>query len=362
MKPRHRTILRELLAQPTAPFAESAVVAAVESWARRRGVSLSRDRAGNVLLRWRRRGASAGPHWVFAAHMDHPGFIVTSQRGRRLWAQFRGGVGRRYFPGSRVRFFSPAGEVLAEVRSVARAADAPWLTCRLTLSRDAEVPPGTVGMWDLPAMAVRGHLLFSRACDDVVGTAAVICALDELVSRRLPARVTALLTRAEEAGFVGCLAACRLGSIPRRSFVVAVETSAAQPTAPLGGGVVVRVGDKVRTFDPSLTAHISAVAADLAARDRTFKFNRQLMPGGTCESTAYGIFGYVTAGLCLPLGNYHNQGPGGRIAAEKVHANDFACLVKLLVALALERRRPEQTDAALRKRLVELLRTRGRYL
>jgi len=362
VKPRHRAILRELLAQPTAPFAESAVVEVVRRWADRRGVCFRRDRAGNVLLHHERRGSSAGGHWLFAAHMDHPGFIACRQRGRDLWAEFRGGMARRYFRGGRVRFFSPEGEVLAEVRSVAKAADGPWLACRLRLGRAAEVPAGTVGMWDLPAMAVAGKVLSSRACDDVVGTAAVICAVDEIVSRPLPVRVTALLTRAEEAAFVGCLAACRLGSIPRDAFIVAVETSAAQPAAPLGSGVVVRVGDKTRTFDPSLTAHISAVAAELAKRDRRFGFNRQLMPGGTCESTAYAIFGHAAAGLCVPLGNYHNQGPRGRVAPEKVHTDDFSSLVKLLVAVALERRRPEQTDAALKRRLAGLLRARGKYL
>ncbi|MHC4717936.1 MAG: hypothetical protein ACYS5V_13260, partial [Planctomycetota bacterium] len=240
MKPRHRTILRELLSAPTAPFIEDAVVEAVRRWAVRTGVGMTRDAAGNVLLR--HRGPRAGRRrWVFAAHMDHPGFAAVSRRGRRLWAQFRGGVGAEYFAGSRVRFFAPEGEVVGRIESARKTKDR-WIRhCRLALSRPADVPAGTPGMWDLPAMSVRDRTLASRACDDVVGTAAVLCAIEEIAKRRLRCRVTALLTRAEEAGFVGCLAACENGTIPGGAFVVAIEASKAQPAARLGDGVVIRV-------------------------------------------------------------------------------------------------------------------------
>jgi len=359
MKPRHRTILAQLLGQPTAPFREEAVVAAVDRWARRRGVAMSRDAAGNVLLRLlpRRRG----PRWVFAAHMDHPGFVAVARRGRSLRAEFRGGVGREYFPGSRARFFAPDGDVLGSVVSASKSRNGPWLSCRVALDGEADVPAGSVGMWDLPPMRIRGRRLSSRACDDVVGVAAVLAALEEIASRG-GAAVTGLLTRAEEAGFTGCLAACESGLLPADARIVAIETSQAMPSARLGGGVVVRVGDRVRTFDATLTAHVSAVAAGLAKRDRTFRFQRRLMPGGTCESTAYAVFGHTATGLCLPLGNYHNRHPAGRIAPEYVDTGDFASLVKLLVALASEPRAPAAADEALKKRLKRLFRDRRKYL
>jgi len=158
------------------------------------------------------------------------------------------------------------------------------------------------------------------------------------------------------------VAACAAGSIAPGAMIVAIETSKAQPAARLGDGVVVRVGDKVRTYDPALTAHVSAVAATLARRDRTFRFIRRLMPGGTCESTAYAMFGHTATGLCLPLANYHNMGRGGQIRPEQVHTGDFTSLVKLLTALAADRRRPADTDAELTRRLRTLLRTRRKYL
>lgn len=362
MRPGHLKILRSLLSQPTAPFHEEAIAAEVHRWAGRRGVAFARDPAGNVLLEYRKGRPRGGARWVFSAHMDHPGFVARRQKGKSLWADFFGRVGGEYFLGSRVRFFAPDGQVIAAVAGKRRIENTPWFSCRLKLAEPVNVPVGTVGMWDLPAMRVRGRRLASRACDDVVGSAAVVCAIDEIASRGLDASVMGLLTRAEEGAFVGALAACEDGSIPRGAMLIAIETSAAQPGAKLGDGVVVRVGDKVRTFDPSLTAHVAAVAEALAKRDRRFRWTRRLMPGGTCESTAYAAWGHTAAALCIPLANYHNQGPGGKIAAERIDLGDFASLVKLLVALAADRRSPADTDRALRKRLHAILRARRKYL
>ena len=358
MKQAHERLLRRLLSAPTAPFHEHAVIAEVRAWADRRKVPFARDRAGNVLLRYRR--GRSRRRWVFAAHMDHPGFVATRRRGRQVWADFIGGVGRKYFVGSRVRFFAPGGEARGVVTSARtmRGAQPFGCTCRIELDSPADVPAGTVGVWDIPAVRIRAGRVYGRACDDVAGVAAVLCAMGEIISRKIDADVTALLTRAEEAGFIGCMAACRDRSVDDDALIVAIETSKAVPGARLGGGVVVRVGDAVRTYDPPLTGYVSSVAAGLAKRDRSFRYVRQLMPGGVCESTAYAMFGYRATGLCTPLGNYHNQGRE-KIAAEQIDAGDFTNLVKLLTAIAADGKGPEQTDADLKRRLTERLRTRG---
>jgi len=336
-------------------------VAEVRHWAGRRGVAFSRDAAGNVILRCRR-GRRRGPPWVFTAHMDHPGFVTTRRRGREVWAHFRGHVKPEYVLGSRVRLFPPGGEVCATIATRRAIKPPPWWSCRMVLDSPAAVPPGTVGMWDLPAFRRRGRRVSARACDDVAGTAAVVCAVDRIAAAETEANVIGLLTRAEEAGFVGALAACRLGTIPKDALVVGIEASKAQPGAPLGGGVVLRVGDRARTFDPALDAHISAVAAALARKRSDFRFTRQLMPGGTCESMVYCLFGYRAAALALPLGNYHNMGADGRIRPEQIDLGDFASLVELLAALAAVDRSPDEADAALRERLTKLLDEREHFL
>ena len=357
-------ILRDVLSLSTAPFCEEAVVEYVRRFADARGLTFRQDQGGNVVLRYRKTAARGRRplRWVFAAHMDHPGFVAARRRGRTLWARFLGSVEKRYFPGSRARFFAPGGEIAGTVETVRKSPDGMGFSVRLTLDRPADVPPGTVGMWDFPAMRIRGGRLSARACDDLAGVASVLCALDALSRRGVAADVTGLLTRAEESGFVGALAACRDRTIPHTALLVAIEASAAQPEAPLGSGVVVRVGDRTRTFDPSLTAHVDAVAKDLTRHHRDFRYGRHLMPGGTCESTVYAAWGYTTTAVCIPLGNYHNRGRNDRIAPEQIDLGDFASLVQLLTGLAESKAAPADTDAKLRAALTYRLRRYGSLL
>ena len=267
-----------------------------------------------------------------------------------------------YFRGAPVRFFGPGGPVKARVVAARQTRKLPFIQCRLEIARPADLPPGTIGMWDFPPLRIAGRRLHSRACDDVVGAAAVLCAMEHLAAGRQPCDVTALLTRGEEAGFIGALGACEARTLHKDSLVVAIETSKAQPGGPMGSGMVVRVGDKTRTFDPSLTAHISAVAAAMARQDKKFRFTRQLMAGGTTEATAYLMYSYTAAALCLPMANYHNMGPRGKVAAEQVNLDDFESLVKLLSALAADKGRLQETDDKLRRRLRELFQSLGGYL
>lgn len=352
-------VLRELLSAPTAPYHEQAVIVKVHDWASRCGVEFRQDKFGNVVLHHRQ--GRAKTRWFFEAHMDHPGFLVKRCHGLSVEAEFLGSVRTEFFPSSRVRLYAPEGSHVAIVQSVKKSKSSPFLQCSLKLRRPAVIPAETIGMWDLPDMRLNGKRLSSRGCDDVVGCAGVLCAIERIIAAGFDCDVTGLLTRAEEVGFIGTLAACRDGTIPADALVVGIETSKAQPAGRLGSGVVVRVGDAVRTFDPSLTAHVTAVAAEAAKRDATFRFTRQLMPGGACESSAYLMMGYQTTGLCIPLGNYHNMGPGGKIASEQVDMDDFENLVRLLVALASDRGSVRQTDEKLRQRLNDILTTRGGY-
>jgi endoglucanase len=131
-----------------------------------------------------------------------------------------------------------------------------------------------------------------------------------------------------------------------------VETSSELPSARIGDGPILRVGDKMSVFHPAATAHCGAVAADLAKADRKFAYQRKLMDGGTCESSAYCQFGYEATGLCMALGNYHNMDTGRkRIAPEYVDARDLANLIKWFVALCRGRLPYTGRDDSLRGRL-----------
>jgi endoglucanase len=290
--------------------------------------------------------------------MDHPGFVVMPRAkghaDRTVLAEFRGDVREEYFVGAKVRLILGETGVGAVVRKYTPAATNHSPVCELELARPVNVPAGTIGMWDFAPARIAGGKLLARACDDIAGVASVLAAMDEIVSGKLNANVTALFTRAEEVGFVGALAICDSGLLDRDSLIVAIETSQAHASAPLGSGAIVRVGDKSRTFEPSLTACVASVAGDLARSDKTFRYTRQLMPGGTCESTAYCAFGYRATGLCVPLGNYHNMGRNKRVAAEQIDLGDFQSLVKLLVGLAASSTTPREAD----KKLLDALKAR----
>jgi endoglucanase len=146
---------------------------------------------------------------------------------------------------------------------------------------------------------------------------------------------------------------------------VAIEASKALPHARQGDGPILRVGDRTSTFDDALTRWIARVAAELAGPSgRRFRWQRRLMDGGTCESTAYQLFGYRCAALCVPLGNYHNMSDRGRIAAESIRLSDLVGLVRLFEGMV--RRDPDCPRSGardpLRRRLERRFRGASREL
>ncbi len=352
-----RRALLELTGLPTAAGREDRVIAWIERWAkRRRQVELKRDEFGNMLLQ--RVGARGQKPIVFTAHLDHPAFVVNLLAGPQVGAEFRGGVEERYFQGASVVLHhgdGPAqrGRIVSVQNRRAKDEDR-----RVVVRFDA--PPtasiADVLTWDLPEPQVRDGHLHAPAVDDLAGVAAALAAFDRLLKsrRKRPADVRVLLTRAEEVGFVGAIAACRSGLIPAQARLVALEMSRSFAESPIGAGPIVRVGDRTSTFDPGLTYDVARIAQSLADRDPAFRWQRRLMPGGTCEATAYQTYGFTSTCLCLPLGNYHNMNEHTqRVAPEVISIKDYAHLVALLVEVGrgLEN---QQRKAALRTRLDRL--------
>ena len=93
------------------------------------------------------------------------------------------------------------------------------------------------------------------------------------------------------------------------------------------------------------------LAQELAAADPAFRFQRKLMDGGVTEATAYDLYGYETGAACIALGNYHNAGPRGRVAAETVHLGDLEGLVRIFGRMLATVPKAESYLGALRKRL-----------
>ncbi|MBW3547552.1 MAG: hypothetical protein KY452_05385 [Actinobacteria bacterium] len=333
-------VAQGLLSQPTAPLMEELPAAAVVAFAEARpALSAGRDAAGNVVVRYESEGADLDRPLVLVAHLDHPGFAVTGTDGATATLEFRGGLAAAdALPGSPVEFFRPgSGEAVGHGELVAAEGHDRRLKAATARVVDGAAEPGGFAMWRFPGFAVVNDRISGRVCDDLLGAAVVLCALDEL-ARRQPAgtAVWGLFTRAEEIGFLGALEAIRLRTVPPRARVLSLECSQALADAPQGAGVIVRVGDRTSIFDPGLTAALVRAAGEVAAADPAFRWQRKLMDGGTCEASVFCACGYEASGLALPLGNYHNgldRGPG--VGPEHVRVDDYVAGVRLATELAL---------------------------
>ncbi len=289
-----------ILAQPTAPFHEDQVREEIlRQLSGLRHVQVEQDDFGNLIARYEKGNAHC--RFAFAAHMDHPGYVG---------GEFLGGVPESY------RQKNPPVQDF-----------------------------GRFAMWDLPAFETRDGRIYSRACDDLVGCAAIVATFQQLEAMGADACCHGIFSRAEEVGFVGAIKLARSGRIPPNVTIVSLETSSELGgPVKMGEGVIVRVGDRTSIFDGAASAGLAALA-----KEKSIPYQRALMQGGTCEASAYQLYGYCTAGLCVALGNYHNCGPDETIASEFVSIDDAIGMSQLCVEAALAGELPD-ARAALREK------------
>jgi putative aminopeptidase FrvX len=302
-------ILERLMQHPTAPFHEHEVRAEVLSiLGAFPNVQTQLDSFGNVLAHYSL--GDAQPSCVLVAHMDHPAYVGEA---------FLGGVPKSYLEtGHPVCSFGP------------------------------------FAMWDLPPFELRDGCVYSRACDNLVGCAVMLGMLQALASDAVCANVTVLFTRAEEVGLLGAVHVAKSGLLSKGMPLISLETSAERAPAVMHRGVIVRVGDKTSVFDSDLVGALSA----LAIREK-IKFQRCLMPGGTCEATAFQLYGYRSVGLCVALGNYHNCTPSGTIGSEYVSLADVEGMLSLCIAVARFGLDGGELNRALREDLESALATKS---
>lgn len=382
-----RPTLHALAGLPAVAGREKRVVRYIDDWlSERPHLDKTTDDAGNFILAHK---DATEPPVLFTAHLDHPGFTVVEIDGDRdLTLEFLGGVHKHYFPGARVRLYpaepDDARDPVDATITTTEDPDPPerrYRTARAQAGAPLDhVKPGDIAVWDLPEPRTdEGGLFHARACDDLAALAAALDALDRVAGTDAASRAAILCTRAEEVGFIGAIAACKLGTIPQGARVIALENSRAYDDSPLGAGPIVRVGDRLSTFSPTLNAAVARVAQSLTGEqepdagrpaitaDLRFKWQRKLMPGGACEATAYHAFGHEATCVCLPLGNYHNMAdldryeadikasrePTARIAPEFISTADYDGLVDLLAACAKDLQAAEPVIDRLEKLYTE---------
>jgi putative aminopeptidase FrvX len=357
----HEQWLSELTQLPTAAGREFRVIRWIERWvAARPDVTLTTDAAGNLVVTRREAPTTLRPIWI-TAHLDHPAFVVERLLGPgTALLSFRGGVMEDYFKGARVVIHDSADG--RHVATLTGKTEGPHAAFSYYLA-DADggladaVRPGDVATWDLPPAFIRDGNIYTHACDDLAALAAALAAFDVLRGARPNGGLPRLLfTRAEEIGFIGAIAACRNGTIPKNARVINLENSRSFDDSPIGGGPIVRVGDRLTVFSPNLTAAVAKVAESIAGSpaaptasqkaadvSKGWRWQRKLMAGGACESSVFCAAGYEATCICLPLGNYHNMADLAAVQAgtnvsppkigpEFISLADYRGLVDLLVA------------------------------
>lgn len=371
----HRQWLLEVTQIPTAAGKESRVIDYIRRWVKSRpALRLAEDKSGNLTVSMNDAKGTDLPPLYITAHLDHPAFVVERIVSPScVELSFRGGVMDEYFKDGKVTLWSSTdtrhNATLTGEASAApiNGSESPFkhYTAELNDTHDTTegLKVGDVAVWDLPAAEISNGILHTSACDDLAAVAAALAAMDVIEEYKETARdVRLIFTRAEEIGFIGAIAACRDGTMPKNSIVIALENSRSFPhDSPIGGGPIVRVGDRISIFSPSLTEAIAKCAETLAggpsiphARDkvdksRKWKWQRKLMAGGACEASVFCAAGYDATCVCLPLGNYHNMGDlaavqegtntrKATIEREQIAISDFEGLVDLLVACAQDPR------------------------
>ena len=314
------------------------MAACIQRFVKDLGIPLERDRYGNLIvhLQGARNESGALPPIAFVAHMDHPGFEAVETREEKVIARALGGVPEACFSqGVPVQVVIPdGGRLQAETAGRYGSADEPMLSLRLKESRPLDLPRPVV--LDLPDFQLDGELIHMRALDDLAGCACILAALSQSVSAQEATQgsagdVYAVFTRAEEVGLVGARLVAEEGRLPQDTLVVSLEASRTLAGASVGEGPVVRVGDASFTFDAEAEGVLLRSWEQLVEHQPDFKAQRQLMSGGTCEASGFRYYGYRTTGIAFPLGNYHNSAPGGEIAPEYIHVDDYLAGVELVV-------------------------------
>lgn len=326
--------LERVAAPPTAPYHEWRALAAIEAELRALGLTPNTDRYGQLHVRLDR--GSPARALAFVAHTDHPGFEVVEAQGTRARARFRGGIDARYFSGEFglvVHRDGVTGGHAARGSGYRHDPQLPdWSAGECEIRAERPLAPGDWAVLDLPAFARSGDELRLRAADDLAGCALILSALAALRAETRPYAVHAVFTRAEEAGLFGARLVAEDGSLPREAYIVSVEASNARH-APAGEGIVVRAGDYHNTFSNDAERYLRVAQEQLA--DAGIATQRRLLPGGTCEASAFVRLGWTATGLALPNTGYHNAGADGRLVPEMIRLSDLRSGVALAAAAAV---------------------------
>ena len=341
-------IMARLGAQPAVAFYESGVASAIEAILSEMPLPFQIDEFGNIIVRIPGKSSEVPP-LALVAHMDHPGFEAVAVQGEFLVGDALGGVPPSSFePGVRLQVVLADGQRLpAETAGRHGAESNRKVLIKLDQPQKVDLPCTVV--FDLPDFQLDGDFIRMRAVDDLAGCGSILTVLARLAENGPDGDVYGVFTRAEEVGLVGARLMAEAGTLPSETLVLSAESSRTLPGAEMGSGPVVRVGDAGYTFDAEAESALIRARETLQSRSEGFNVQRQLMSGGTCEASAFALYGYRTTGIAFPLGNYHNGAPDGGIEAEYIHIDDFMGGIELMLEASY--RVSDRANTGFRERL-----------
>ena len=324
---------KELFGLPTTSFREMHIQQWVQNFCLKNKIDHHFDSWGNIWVGTKSKKLPQGEKIVFVAHMDHPGFHITKNLGKNLWqAQWFGGGPRAHLKNAPV-YIANYKKLLTQgtIQNFKFNKEKGRVeTLTIKTKKDVDLK-NCFGSFDYPGFIKKGSRIYTKSADDLGGVlmTLILAKLLKKESKNTRQSFLGLLTRAEEVGFQGALAAIHLKNIPRNYKFISIETSNYVGRAQMGGGPVIRVGDRATVFDPEISLLIKTLAIDLKKKVKSFNFQVKLLDGGACEATPFNVFGYKAGGIAVPLGGYHNEQENGRPGPEFIDINDMRNLILL---------------------------------
>ncbi len=351
------SMVRDIFSTPTAPFYEQMVAEKIQSYLEGYdNLTAQYDEYGNLIVKYIPPNPCKNAPLVAVAHMDHPGFEITEVRSGITVARMHGYIAPEYLRGAHVVIEGKSGPIRANITDIELdesepPADLPedpqtvlWGSKRarrvksVILSVAEGVEPGSFARLDFEGYEETGELIRTRAADDLAGCSVILATLIALAEQKVQTNFWGVFTRAEEVGFAGAIGLVESGHLPKEASVISVEASSIRAGAKPGAGPVIRLGDRMSIFDFVLTNHLRTAGASVKKRNDMFTCQQMVMDKGTCEASVFSANGFVSGGIAIPLGNYHNMADtelDPHLRPEFVHKADLWWSFELLKEAAV---------------------------
>lgn len=352
--------LKEIHSIPTAPYNERLILDYIKKFAKIYKIKHSSDELGNLVLHLDTGGKK--PVGIMA-HTDHPGFEMKGIENGKLVSRWHGGAPPSFFNGQSATFFPKRGnsstykinEIIIDrnPKSKRRRVTEVHFNSLKTLAE------GTPGMWFKPKLTMKGDFLHAAGHDDLSGCTLILCALRECIVKKMKVNIYAVFSRAEETGFTGAIGffagLSKHKLIPNKVPMISVETSKHLPGARQGKGIVIRTGDRLMTYNAKFLHYMDTVAQDVTKNNKDFCYQKRLMDGGACEGTVFTVWDFPSAGLALPLDNYHNVNRKDKtISPEIIHKKDLETGIELFSEIAGRMNEMDKAWKDIRNRLLTM--------